>query len=88
MGSKNRNNRSKSKEKVISSEYSNGYKYSKFKTNTEIYHTPRQSNEKIEKIRLIKNEILTMRHEELDNLSSDYIQELRDLARVINTIFN
>jgi hypothetical protein len=43
---------------------------------------------KIEKIRNLKNEILTMRHEELDSLSSEYIHELRDLSRVINTIFS
>jgi hypothetical protein len=41
----------------------------------------------MERVRSLKNDILTMRHEELESLSPEYTNELKDLARVILSIF-
>jgi hypothetical protein len=42
---------------------------------------------KLDDIRSLKREILTMKHEELEDLNPDYVNELKDLARVVFSIF-
>jgi hypothetical protein len=60
---------------------------SKFKSTHEYKKVKYTDSIKLEKVRALKTEILTMKHEELDTLNSDYIHELKDLARVIYSIF-
>ena len=55
---------------------------------SEEFSTIRERDNKIEEIRKIKKDILTLTHNELEKLNVDYVYELKDLAKVIFTIFS
>jgi hypothetical protein len=43
---------------------------------------------KVDDIKKIKKELLLMSHEKLQRLNVEYVNELKDLAKTIFTIFN
>jgi hypothetical protein len=55
---------------------------------SEEFSTFRERDHRIEEIRKIKKDILTLTHDELEKLNVDYVYELKDLAKVIFTIFS